>query len=133
MARYAFMIIASDNHAYRTLTPFAPVIRGHKCLSCPLSTTTGFVGSAPPFGRSLPNKPLPRPPPLKAVRSFFCRLALPSESFHPRTLPIITHRPLLFKMSHSESAADKPLRTRLPTPHPLKGDTSELATAPLRC
>ena len=30
--RYAFMIIASDNHAYRMLTPFAPVIRGHKCL-----------------------------------------------------------------------------------------------------
>ena len=26
------MIIASDNHAYRRLTPFAPVIRGHKCL-----------------------------------------------------------------------------------------------------
>ena len=25
------MIIASDNHAYRRLTPFAPVIRGHKC------------------------------------------------------------------------------------------------------
>ena len=30
--RYALMIIASDNHAYRMLTPFAPVIRGHKCL-----------------------------------------------------------------------------------------------------
>ena len=32
LLRYAFMIIASDNHAYRMLTPFAPVIRGHKCL-----------------------------------------------------------------------------------------------------
>ena len=30
--RYALMIIASDNHAYRMLPPFAPVIRGHKCL-----------------------------------------------------------------------------------------------------
>ena len=71
MARYAFMIIVSDNHAYRSLTPFSPVIRGYICLSCFLATTTGLVGSAPPFGRSCPNKPLPRPPPLKAVMSFF--------------------------------------------------------------
>ena len=71
MARYAFMIIVSDNHAYRSLTPFSPVIRGYICLSCFLSTTTGLVGSAPPHGRSFANKPLPRPPPLKAVGSFF--------------------------------------------------------------
>ena len=71
MARYAFMIIVSDNHAYRSLTPFSPVIRGYICLSCFLATTTGLVGSAPPDGRSFANKPLPRPPPLKAVGSFF--------------------------------------------------------------
>ena len=130
MARYAFMIIASDNHAYRSLTPLQPrnsglhmlilLPRHHygacrfstalraqlrqqaptptttpksgwvlfcrlaHCsgsflprtlpivtLSCSLATTTGLVGSAPPYGRSFTNKPLPRPPPLKAVRSLF--------------------------------------------------------------
>ena len=30
--RYAFMIIASDNHAYRISTPYAPANRGFKCL-----------------------------------------------------------------------------------------------------
>ena len=52
--RYAFMIIASDNHAYRMLTPFAPVIRGHKCLSgatslqSPLCPTQSGRGRKPP-------------------------------------------------------------------------------------
>ena len=54
----------------------------------------------------------------------FCRLALSSGSFLPRTLPIITNRPLAFRMSLCESAADEPLRTRKPTPHPLKGASS---------
>ena len=43
--RYALMIIASDNHAYRYLTPFAPVIRGHKCL---YGATSLQAPSAPP-------------------------------------------------------------------------------------
>ena len=44
-----------------------------------MSATSGLVGSAPPYGRSCPNKPLPRPPPLKAVRSLLvrCRLSRP--------------------------------------------------------
>ena len=59
------MIIASDNHAYRRLTPFAPVIRGHKCLFGALSPRrpTPWAQSVAPaalVGRRIAANP-PRP------------------------------------------------------------------------
>ena len=88
----------------------------HRYGACRLSTA--------PWAQLRQQAPTPTTTP-KSGWVIFRRLALSSGSFLPRTLPIITHRPLAFRMSLCESVADEPLHPRKPTPHPLKGATSD--------
>ena len=129
--RYAFMIIASDNHAYRRLTPFAPVIRGHKCLFGvfpPLPHPNWARSVAPaslagrlkplfrPVWRGLPPAPIPcaLPPRGRAP----CRLAQTINA-----LPIIApcKSPFYSGFPRQEQWRTKPPMPLPARPPPLKG------------
>ena len=84
--RYALMIIVSDNHAYRMLTPFAPVIRGHKCLfgAIPPLPHPKWAQSVAPAVRCGRLKPLIPPRPAGAAACTHVPCVLPPRGRAPK-------------------------------------------------
>ena len=115
------MIIASDNHAYRTSTPFAPANRGHKCL----------FGVFPPLPHPWAQSVAPaslggrRKRRLSAQSGWGCRLhpcpcALPPRGRAPYRLAQSTNAPPIIAPCKTDVPRQEQWRTEPPLPLPAR-------------
>ena len=132
------MIIASDNHAYRRLTPFAPVIRGHKCpavyssLQIPPPPHPIWAQSVAPAGWQ-GRVPRQSRPPCHSAGAAACThnpCALPPRGRAPKWLAHTTNALPFIARCHLPPCSGVPRRERWRTeppsppparPPPLKG------------